>query len=290
MEPRPLGIKTVRWRRFRGEDEEAVSRFLAEGEDRHVAAVSRFLERRNGDRSWIASEEEIRAFSFLGAGGAFFPVFGSGESASRRKRSIGAVARCLALHRVRFVQAIAEDSSIAETALAKLGYAEPERIEYELMGMEGKPSAASLGCGPSGLVVSWASRADVDRLFPLQAAYEREEVVPLGAELHLASCRLALERTLDSRRVLMAELDGKLVAKANTNARSYGRDQIGGVYVLQEYRGRGIGTRIVAELVEAIAADKRAATLFVKKRNRAAIAAYSRIGFDARDDYRISYY
>jgi uncharacterized protein len=156
--------------------------------------------------------------------------------------------------------------------------------------LEGKPNEDATRAGPAGLVVRRASGAEADSLFPLQAAYEREEVVPRGTELNLAACRFALERTLAARIVLFAELEGIAVAKANTNARSYARDQIGGVYVRPEFRGRGIATRLVAELVALLAAEGREASLFVKERNEAAIAAYRRIGFDVRGDYRISYF
>jgi GNAT superfamily N-acetyltransferase len=281
----------MRWRRVREDDGEAIRRFLAEREDLHVASTARYLESDSArDCAWIASDDEIRAFAFLGSGGAFLPVFTQDLLADRRAHTVRAVTRCLTLHRVRSVQATAQDAAVAEEALLKLGRVASDSVDYALMGLEGKPSAASLGCGPEGLVITQATRADADALFPLQAAYEREEVIPQGGDLNLAGCRLALERTLASRIVLYAVLDGLLVGKANTNARSYTRDQIGGVYVLEAYRGRGIGTRLVAELVALLAERSRAASLFVKKRNRAAITAYDRIGFDIRGDYRISYY
>lgn len=281
----------MRWRRVRKDDGETIRHFLSAREDLHVASTARYLESDSArDCAWIASDDEIRAFAFLGAGGAFLPVFTQGALEGRRARAVRAVTRCLTLHRVRSVQATAQDAAVAEEALAKLARSALESVDYSLMGLEGKPSAAALGCGPGGLVISQATREDADALFPLQAAYEREEVVPQGGDLNLAACRLALERTLASRLVLFAVLDGLIVGKANTNARSYTRDQIGGVYVMEAYRGRGIGTRLVAELVALLAERSRAASLFVKKQNHAAITIYSRIGFDIRGDYRISYY
>jgi predicted GNAT family acetyltransferase len=158
------------------------------------------------------------------------------------------------------------------------------------MDLDGPPDEACLRAGPNGLIVRRVRLADAEALFPLQASYELEEVVPPGSTLNRASCALALERTLASRVVFLAELDGMVVAKANTNARAFTRDQIGGVYVAPDKRNRGIAKRLVAELAAFLRDEGRAASLFVKKRNGAALEAYRQVGFRVGGDYRITYY
>jgi predicted GNAT family acetyltransferase len=80
------------------------------------------------------------------------------------------------------------------------------------------------------------------------------------------------------------------VGKINTNAASFARVQIGGVYVLPEYRGLGIGRRMTSVFAAELQAQGWGVTLFVKKSNPAAQKIYRRIGFDDAGDYRISYY
>ena len=80
------------------------------------------------------------------------------------------------------------------------------------------------------------------------------------------------------------------MGKINTNAASFTRLQIGGVDVLPEYRGLGIGRRMTAAFVGELSKQGRGLTLFVKKNNPAARAIYDHIGFSVAADYRISYY
>jgi predicted GNAT family acetyltransferase len=47
---------------------------------------------------------------------------------------------------------------------------------------------------------------------------------------------------------------------------------------------------MTAEFAESLLAEGRGISLFVKKRNRAALSVYRRVGFTEVEDYRISYY
>jgi ribosomal protein S18 acetylase RimI-like enzyme len=191
---------------------------------------------------------------------------------------------------VHAVQGLLGDAETLEAALADLGYRAAEQRDYDLMALEKAPGEESSGAFPRGLELRRPGFADLEELYPLQAGYEKEEVLPQGKVLNPAACRFALNSILSKEQALVACLDKRIVGKINTNAASFTRVQIGGVYVLPEYRGRGIGRRMTAIFAGELLAGGRGVTLFVKKNNQAAQKIYRQIGFDDAGDYRISYY
>jgi predicted GNAT family acetyltransferase len=191
---------------------------------------------------------------------------------------------------VHAVQGMLEDAEILEAALANLGYHAAEQRNYDLMALEKAPGEESSGAYPWGLELRKPDFTDLEEMYPLQAGYEQEEVLPLGTILNPTTCRLALNSILSKEQSLIACLDNRIVGKINTNAASFTRVQIGGVYVLPEYRGRGIGRRMTAVFAGELLAQGRGVTLFVKKNNQAAQRIYRQVGFEDAGDYRISYY
>jgi ribosomal protein S18 acetylase RimI-like enzyme len=187
------------------------------------------------------------------------------------------------------VQGLRGDAEQMEAVMAGFGYEPAERIDYDLMALDRHPLPVP-GEFPPGLVLRPPREEDGDGLFALQAAYEREEVLPRGAVFDPAVCRLSLDRILKRERVLVAELDSRLVGKINTSALSFSRCQIGGVYVHPAFRGRGIARRMAAVFVQDLFSGGPSLSLFVKKRNTAARAVYLRTGFETIGDYRITYY
>jgi predicted GNAT family acetyltransferase len=183
-----------------------------------------------------------------------------------------------------------EDTELLETLMEDQGYYVAERIDYDLMSIDSAPMPEALRAGPARLVLRPPAAGDDDAIFALQSAYEREEVLPKGADFYPAVCRHNLDHILSSERVLVAELDGRLVGKINTSARSFTRFQIGGVYVRPDCRGLGIAARMTAVFAQDILAAGKGITLFVKKRNAAARAVYRKTGFSVLADYRICYY
>jgi len=148
---------------------------------------------------------------------------------------------------------------------------------------------ASLPCSP-GLVVRTAYPRDLGALLPLQIRYELEEVVINKQRYSEQVCRQNLRRALRQQLVLMAELNGKVVAKAGTNARGFTVDQIGGVFTAERVRNSGIAYRVMEELLRRIFAEKAAVCLFVKKTNLPALALYKKLGFTVADGYHICYF
>jgi predicted GNAT family acetyltransferase len=191
---------------------------------------------------------------------------------------------------VHAVQGLLGDTETLEAALADLGYRAAEQRNYDLMALEKMPGEAGSDAFPRGLEFRRPGFADLEELCPLQAGYEKEEVLPQGKALNPLASRLALNNILSKEQSLVACLDKRIVGKINTNAASFTRVQIGGVYVLPEYRGLGIGRRMTAVFAGELMAGGRGVTLFVKKNNQAAQKIYRQIGFEDTGDYRISYY
>jgi predicted GNAT family acetyltransferase len=175
-----------------------------------------------------------------------------------------------------------------ETALEKIGLYAEEKIDYDLMCIDRPPSGFYTAC--AGLVIRKPLNTDMNDLAALQAGYEQEEVLPTTAEFSAAVSRLNMERIFSKEQMLVAELNGRLIGKINTNAAAFARYQVGGVYVLPEYRGCGIARRMAGEFITSLIAQGKGISLFVKKTNPAARRVYQRIGFEILGDYRISYY
>jgi len=151
-------------------------------------------------------------------------------------------------------------------------------------------SPYSVPGGSPPILIRLAESEDLEALLPLQIAYEHEEVLTPVHRFDRAACRAALARSLREQLVFVAEESGTIVAKAGTNARGLGYDQIGGIYTLPERRGRGIGASLVGALVEAIAAAGRGVSLFVKPGNAAALSLYRGLGFEDIGPYRADYF
>jgi ribosomal protein S18 acetylase RimI-like enzyme len=163
-------------------------------------------------------------------------------------------------------------------------------IDYFLMTLAREKMLPVMPYTAGDLFVRRADSYDAEAIFPLQKGYELEEVVISPAHYSDGQCMRLLRNALRDEIVFVAELDGIPVAKAATNARGFGVDQIGGVYTAPEHRGKGLGALVVEALLRAVFKEKNAACLFVKKRNRPALALYERLGFTPITDYAISYY
>lgn len=296
-----------------GKDEKKTEAFLRDHETTGVSACDRYLHRQKGkDVLWVNRDgtSEIRALIYF-HGRVIYPM----GITKLSERETGELTRVFEARRKRekrpwedqrtplvsSLQGLLGDVRAVETPLLVLGLEAKEKNEYYLMGQEqpqwridGELRGLSIlrsdfRVGDDSPLPSEKRRL-VDQLYPLQEAYEREEVVPPGYPFNPGACRNGLERMLLDQVVFTAWLDGVPVAKANTNAFAYRQAQIGGVFVQPEFRGRGIAKRLVNALVHALADQGWRVCLFVKKNNHPAIAVYRHLGFTVQTEYGIFYY
>jgi len=182
-----------------------------------------------------------------------------------------------------------DDVLVMEKALEEMKLYAVEKKDYDIMCLDHPPLACH-SAAPVNLVIRKPVPQDMNALAALHAAYEKEEVLPAAAVFRPSASRLNIERIFAEEQMLVAVLDGCLIGKINTNAVSFTRCQIGGVYVHPDYRGLGIASRMTFEFVESLTAQGRGISLFVKKTNIAARRVYLRIGFEITGDYRIDYF
>jgi len=279
--------KRQRWRKIHREELNRAEAYLREREKFCVSASARFLKGMGKGHIWRLSgrEGEISAL-LLHSHLALYPVFNKNSSVPGPRF----LNRFLCKVPIHSLQGLREDAEILETLMEEQGYYATDRIDYALMSMDSSPRPEALKAGPAGLVLRAPLPEDEEAVFALQSVYEQEEVLPKNAEFYAPACRLNLQHILSYEHVLVAELDGQVVAKINTSAESFTRYQIGGVYVRPDCRGMGICTRMTAVFAMELLEEGRGVTLFVKKRNKAAIQAYHKVGLTSLSDYRITYY
>jgi len=281
----------MKWRKIPAVELSKAKAFLLEREKYCVAACARFRRINEGrGRVWYldGSEGGLNAI-LLHSKRTLFPVFNE----TIKVPAPGFLNRFLGKVDIHAVQGIRRDAEQLESLMEGQGYFASERIDYHLMSLDPPSDTAEWMAhknNPSGLIMRKPAASDEESLFALQAAYEQEEVLPENSVFDPTSCRLNLKRIVSSERIIVAELGGQVVGKINTSAESFSRHQIGGVYVRPDCRGLGIGLKMTIALSEPLLAQGKGLTLFVKKRNAAAVKVYRNAGFSILADYRISYY
>jgi ribosomal protein S18 acetylase RimI-like enzyme len=289
-EPRPGGLAR-RWKRLAGGRLGEAEALLRRQELFCVSACARFLRpERFSSRLWgfPGPGGSVEAL-LLHHKGTLFPIFDPRDSAALDMPP--SILRFLRKSRIHAVQGLREDVlALGRIIVEDLGKDSADRIDYDLMALDQRPAAETLGAGPPGLSVRAPEPREFEAVLPLQSSYELEEVLPRGASFNAAACRVNLEQIFRGEQILVAELGGRIVAKVNTSAAAFTRTQIGGVYVHPSCRGRGIARRLCAELARNLVVSGWGVSLFVKKRNLSAQRVYRSIGFRPVAPYRIDYY
>ena len=142
----------------------------------------------------------------------------------------------------------------------------------------------------AALSIERATENDLTELFPLQLDYENTEVAYEGRPINPAVCKLSLRARLATEYIYKVSTDGRIVAKAGTNAQGFHWFQIGGVYTLPAYRNKGLAAVAVAHLINTHSAESHGFALFVKTANTAALRVYEKLGFEQCGLFRMSYW
>jgi GNAT superfamily N-acetyltransferase len=288
----------VSWAQAGRRDLSSVAEFLLPEESLHVPFTSRLRSGARGCDVFCNKGKagEIRECFLLTNGGLLLPAFtaGGGGAEGASGPNISPADRdgpgALLRDSKPPVHSIMGAGRFVGAAEACLPISPTTRIEYFLMTVDRGSLRPALPLDDPRLRVRRADPFDAEALFPLQRGYEMEEVLIDPVHFSEGNCMRLLKTALREEVVYLAERDGVPVAKASTNARGYGVDQVGGVYTVPAERGKRIGAAVVSELLRVLMAEKPRACLFVKKRNRPAIALYDRLGFVPVTDYVISYY
>jgi GNAT superfamily N-acetyltransferase len=279
----------VSWRAARAEDGSALVEFLCRDEIACAGASARVRTAERGCTAYLDEEGGgIRGALVATTNGLVLPVlpYGVGDPAG-----LAAV-----LGEARWpVHSIMGASASVKAAEAAMPIPPGTRIAYRLMSLareawRGSAAHASAAAAAEGVRVHRSGIGDAALLFPLQRAYELEEVVIDRGLWSDAACLRMLRQGLRDDLIFHVVRDGRALAKAGTNARGYAVDQIGGVFTVPAERGRGLARIVMAALLEAIFAEKPIASLFVKTTNTHAIALYERLAFRTVGGYAISYF
>jgi len=174
-----------------------------------------------------------------------------------------------------------------EQLLAILPLTPEDTIEYRLLTLKGpfpKPDDSP------GLRFKTALPGDINRLFPLEADYQREEVLRHPEYLNEPYARRLFLRQIKEQCVVYTLKGKEPVAKAATNAQGFLYNQLGGIFTSRKYRNQGIALKTLKYLLYQTDQDQRHACLFVKEENGSAKALYRNCGFQDRGRFMISYF
>ncbi len=248
--------------------------------------------RNDRDRILIhpAGTRRIDALLFLSASGCAMPLVDTSLDAGQVQKLMAALMGCKTVRSFRPASCVGLEAATQALQLAS-GWQPALSVRYDAMSLD----AADFAFPP----VSWtipdtatryAGPDDLEALLPVARAYEMEEVATPMHPFDEAVCRANQARSLARYRVKILETEGRIVARAQTNAVGYGREQLGGIIVLRELRGRGYGRRVVTELAGLILAEGKGLSLFVKKGNVPARGLYESLGFKLSGDFRVDYF
>ena len=280
------------WRLADSSDEPALRALLLPREV-HATALSEKLRTPgpfipDGDRILVhpCGTHQLDAVLFLSASGCIMPLVDASLSPPRVKCLLESLRKSQLVQAFRPVSCVGLEAT-TQTLQQALGWRPALSVRYDAMSLDAKdfsprisPTQSSHNAGPE----------DLESLLPVARAYEMEEVATPMHPFDEVVCRANQARALARYRVRVLETEGKIVARAQTNAVGYGREQLGGIIVLPQLRGRGYGRIVVSDLAAAILADGKGLSLFVKKDNKPARRLYESLGFAFSGDFRVDYF
>jgi len=277
----------LRWVKLKRRRLGLAEEFLIPREKEYVSACACFLTIKKTGHVWALLNEDDEIIALLiHSGRSLYPVFDGRTHVPLP----GFLKPFLIKVPIHAVQGRLGEVIMLTRAMKKRGYIPDEEKDYELMSLDRRPESACYSLGPPGLLLRPPTLHDGDKLYELQAAYEREEVLSRKGTFSPAACRATVERLIKHGLFLVAQVDGVIAGKINVSASAFTRRMIGGVFVKPEMRGQGIAARMAAVFFRSIIEDGWGITLFVRKSNIAARATYRKVGLAHAGYYRITYY
>jgi len=284
----------LQWRKMKNADEEIIlaDKMLFDMENNYTCACAKFLSRNpSKDPVWFLSEKKQKPKALIiNSKSAILPVF-SGFDNIPSPKFLG---NFFHLKKIHSIQGLREEVLFLEDAVNNFGKEVSGFFDYDLMSLDLKSNEQITKSNLSipGLILRVPRMTDLDALFPLQAAYEREEVLHKGSFFHPAACKVNLAHIVSGGRILAAELNGRLIGKINVSGISFTKYLIGGVFVHPDFRGQGIARVMTSHFLSSLLSqdESMGAALFVKKSNIAAQKLYKRLGFKSKNDFRITYF
>jgi len=276
------------WKQLKSKDIPNIEDMLRDIERDYVNACGRFLTMvPNRDAIWmLCGKDNLPRALMINSRSTLMPVL----CGLREIPPLTFLNSFFRKKRIHSVQGKKEEILIMEKEMEKIGRHSIDIYDYDLMTLDHLPLDSIPEQKIKNLVLRKPTLDDLNKLLPLREGYEREEVIPKGSKFSPAAARATLINFIVRGKILIAELGGCIVGKIIVNAVSFTRYQIGGVYVLPEYRGRGIAKHMTREFAASIVNEGKGITLFVKKNNLPARRLYLALGFKVNGDYRISYY
>ena len=277
---------SLSWRKIKKSDFPLLEKLLMNNENNYVNASAKFLLHEENDNAsfWVLADEknEIKA-AIINWKNNILPILcGHNEPLSDFYKEF------LSSKKIHSLQGLKNEVMALEKEIT--GKKPVEIIDYHLMSLDIPPKKKDVSSNISNLKLITPKLADIDAIAPLQAEYEKEEVLPKGAVFSSASSRVNTANILAKGQVLAAEIDGRYIGKINVSAVSFTRYQVGGVYVYPDYRGKGIAGAMTYQFISSLVSQGKGVTLFARKSNTAACRLYLRLGFKKIKDYCIIYY
>ncbi len=278
------------WERFKRTDRADLIEYLSENEWGHVGFSAKLLAAKESSppqtiylRRNARHQERVSEALLYTREGLIIPAFATGNSPSRS--DLGALLFDeKPRQKLNTVMGLRKQVEAVQRAIRSTPHAS---VIYHAMTLTAFLKKVS-PC--DGIVCRRAKPRDAGILYPLQKGYEIEEVLLDRATFNARACYLGLQRNLRHEVIVYAVKNGRVVAKAGTNARGFTYAQIGGVYTVKEIRNQGVGEYVLSVLLNGILKTRKGASLFVKKENEAAIQLYKKLGFDIIDEFKIAYY
>ncbi len=278
------------WQQFKQTDRHELTEFLSKNEWGHVAFSSRFKEAKGPNTPhtiyfWRDTRDggKIREAVLHAAGGVLIPAFSSPGPPDRSGlRSV--LFKKNLRRKVDTIMGLRKDVEIMQDLN---GVSPGASLVYHTMTLTEPPDYV---CDNKAVICRRGKTRDAGLLYPLQKAYELEEVVLDPASFNSGACYINLQKNLRREIIYYAVLNNKPVAKAGTNARGFKFAQLGGIYTTREVRNRGVAEHVLSVLLAEVCSTHKGVCLFVKKDNHAAIALYKKLKFQITDEFKIAYY